>query len=220
MPWRSSGAITMLAVRSLISAILVVALPATAQGLPDLGDVSAATLSDQQERTIGNRIMREVRIDKDYIDDPEVADYVSSVGSRLLASAEGPRRDIDFFVVQDDAVNAFALVGGHIGVHSGLLMLTQNESELAGVMSHEIAHILQRHQARMMHGQTRAAMSSLAALALALIASRGGGSQSGQVTEAAVATAGGPANPKQPRRPPRDPARGGRRGPAAPQAHR
>ncbi len=168
----------------------LVALPARAQGLPDLGDASSATLSDAQERTIGNRIMRDVRIDPAYLDDPEVADYVTSVGARLLSVAEGGRKDIDFFVVQDDTINAFALVGGHIGVHSALIVLTQNESELAGVMAHEIAHILQKHQARMIHGASRTQWTSLAALALAILASRGGGSQSGQITEAAVATAG------------------------------
>ena len=93
-------------------------------------------------------------------------------------------------MVQDDSINAFALVGGHIGVHTGLLTLTQNESELAGVMAHEIAHIVQRHQARAIAGQSRTAWSSIAALALAIIASRSSSSsQSGQVTEAALATA-------------------------------
>jgi predicted Zn-dependent protease len=164
--------------------------PALAQGLPDLGDASAATLSDQQERTIGNRIMREVRVDPAYLDDPEVSEYISTLGARLLAVAEGPRRDLDFFVVKDEQINAFALVGGHIGINSALLVLTQNESELASVLAHEIAHILQRHQARMMHGQTRAQLSSLAALALAILASRGSSSQSGQITEAAIASAG------------------------------
>ena len=160
-----------------------------AQGLPDLGDASVAALSETQERTFGNRIMREVRIDPAYVDDPDVADYISSLGSRLLTGTEGPRRDLSFFAVQDDAVNAFALVGGHIGVHTGLLILTQNESELAGVMAHEIAHIVQRHQARAIHGQSRAQWTSLAALALAILASRGASSsQSGQVTEAAVAS--------------------------------
>ena len=160
-----------------------------AQGLPDLGDVSAAALSESQERTIGNRIMREVRTDPLYVNDPDVADYIASLGSRLLAGSDGPRRDLNFFVVQDDSVNAFALVGGHIGVHTGLLTLTQNESELAGVMAHEIAHIVQRHQARAIHGQSKAQWTSLAALALAILASRGASSsQSGQMTEAAVAS--------------------------------
>ena len=178
--------------RSLIIASLLAlaALPAAAQTLPDLGDASSASLSDQQERTIGNRIMREVRIDPAYLDDPEVNDYISSLGLRLLSVADPPRRELDFFVVQDETINAFALVGGHVGVHSGLITLTQNESELAGVIAHEISHILQRHQSRMMAGQSRAQWSSLAALALAILASRSGGSQGGNVTEAAVATAG------------------------------
>ena len=176
---------------ALVSAICLLGLPAAAQvALPDLGDASAASLSESQERTIGNRIMRDVRVDPAYIDDPEVSDYVSSLGSRLLAAAEGvPRRDIDFFAVQDETINAFALVGGHIGVHSGLILLTQNESELAMVVGHEIAHILQKHQARMAHGMGKAQITSLAALALAILASRSG-SNSGQMTEAAVATAG------------------------------
>lgn len=160
------------------------------QGLPDLGDASSASLSDAQERTIGNRIMREVRVDKDYIDDPEIADYISSLGARLLAAADGPRRDIDFFVVQDDSINAFALVGGHVGVNTATILLTQNESELAGVVGHEIGHILQRHQARTLHEQRGAQFTSLAALALAILAARGGSSQAGQVTEAAVASVG------------------------------
>ena len=174
----------------LVSACLIaLAAPAAAQGLPDLGDASSATLSESQERTIGNRIMREVRVDPAYVDDPDVADYVSALGERLLGVAESGRRDLSFFAVQDESVNAFALVGGYVGIHTGLILLTQNESELAGVVAHEIAHITQRHQARSLHGQSRTQWTSLAALALALLASRGG-SQSGQVTEAAVAAAG------------------------------
>lgn len=163
---------------------MLVASNATAQGLPDLGDISAASLSDSQERTIGNRIMREVRADPAYVDDPELTDYVTSVGQRLLAVADNPPRDMTYFVVRDDTVNAFALVGGHIGIHTGLIALTQNESELAGVMAHETGHILQKHQARMVHSASRAQWTSLAALALAVLASRS--ASSGQATEAAM----------------------------------
>jgi predicted Zn-dependent protease len=174
-----------------IACFFAVGLPAFGQVLPDLGDVSAAALSEQQERTIGNRIMREVRIDPAYVEDPQIADYISALGARLVGVADGPHRDIDYFAVQDDNVNAFALIGGHIGVNTGLILLTQNESELAGVLAHETAHVLQKHQARMIFGQGRAQFTSLAALALAVLASaRGGGSQSAQVTEAAIASAG------------------------------
>lgn len=197
LPRRSAaGLAAMVTVRSgrpsvkrrtaLLAAILLHASPGIPQGLPDLGDASAATLSETQERTIGNRIMREVRVDPAYVDDPDLHDYINALGSRLLSVADGSRRDIGFFMVQDDQVNAFAMVGGHIGVNTGLLLLSQNESELAGVVAHEIAHVLQRHQARMAAGQGRSQLATLAALAVALLASRSGGSQSGQVTEAAL----------------------------------
>jgi predicted Zn-dependent protease len=174
-------------IRRLVALALCAALlPSHAQGLPDLGDASDAVLSDKQEQTIGNRVMREVRIDPAFVDDPEISDYVKSLGNRLLGAADPPRRPIEFFVVQDDSINAFALIGGHIGMHTGLILLTRNEAELAGVMAHEISHILQRHQSRLYQGQGKYQLASLAALALAILASRGGGSQSSQVTEAAV----------------------------------
>lgn len=172
--------------RLIAVAACAVLLPARAQGLPDLGDASDAALSDKQERTIGNRVMREVRIDPAFVDDPEIADYVKSLGNRLLGAADPPRRPIEFFAVEDDAVNAFALIGGHIGLHTGLILLTRNESELAGVVGHEIAHILQRHQSRLYQGQGKYQLASLAALAIAILASRGSSSQSSQVTEAAM----------------------------------
>lgn len=175
--------------RLLAMALCAALLPAHGQGLPDLGDVSDATLSEKQERTIGNRVMREVRTDPAFVDDPEIADYIKALGTRLLSAADSPGRGLEFFAVRDDAVNAFALIGGHIGIHTGLIQLTQNESELAGVVGHEIAHILQRHQSRLYQSQGRYQMASLAALALAILASRGGSSQSGQVTEAALVSA-------------------------------
>ncbi len=176
----------MLIRRFVALALCVALLPAHAQVLPDLGDASDAVLSDKQEKTIGNRVMREVRIDPAFVDDPEISDYVKSLGNRLLGAADPPRRPIEFFVVQDDSINAFALIGGHIGIHTGLILLTRDEAELAGVMAHEIAHILQRHQSRLYQGQGKYQLASLAALALAIIASRGSSSQSSAVTEAAI----------------------------------
>ena len=178
-----------LRITALACAIALATPGAGAQALPDLGDISSASLSESQERTIGNRIMREARNDPTYIDDPEIADYVSTLGNRLLLGLEGPaRRDLAFFGVLDESVNAFAMVGGNIGIHTGLILVTQSESELAAVVAHEIAHVVQRHQARMAHGMGRAQLTSLAALALAILASRAGGSNSGQMTEAAMAT--------------------------------
>ena len=168
---------------------MVFAAQSVAQGLPDLGDISSKAISEAQERTIGNRIMRDIRADPAFVDEPEVADYITGLGTRLMAGADTPRRDVTYFVLQEDVINAFALVGGHIGIHTGLFILSQNESELAGVMAHEIAHILQKHQARTIAGANRASWASLAALAVAVLASRAGSSSSGQVTEAAATAA-------------------------------
>jgi predicted Zn-dependent protease len=180
----------MVAVRPFVAFACVLALAgqSVAQSLPDLGDVSSAVISEQQEKTIGNRFMREVRMDPAYVDDPEIQDYITSIGNRLLGALDVPRNDIDFFVVQDDTINAFAMVGGHIGVHSGLILLTQTESELAAVIGHEIGHVVQKHQARMAAGMGRSQLTSLAALAVAILASRSGAANSGQMTEAALAT--------------------------------
>jgi predicted Zn-dependent protease len=174
-------------VKRTLAALLIVPFSAMPQSLPDLGDVSDATLSEPQERSIGKRIMFDVRSDRTYIDDTELTDYLNELGNRLVLGSQSARREFEFFLLQDDSINAFALVGGFIGVHTGLILASQNESELAGVLGHEIAHVLQRHQARGMAGQKGSAIASLAALAVAILAARG--NSNSQVPEAAIATA-------------------------------
>jgi predicted Zn-dependent protease len=89
--------------------------------------------------------------------------------------------------VPDPQINAFALPGGYIGVHTGLILLTQSESELAGVLAHEISHVTQRHMARMVVNQQNQMLLSLAGLALAVLASRAGGANGSQGVSAAIA---------------------------------
>ena len=171
-----------------------IALPGMlmAAGLPEMGDASDAVLSAPQERAIGKRIMLEVRGDRAFVDDPEIQDYISTIGSRLVGATRSAtndnRRDFEFFVLNDESINAFALLGGFIGIHSGLLLATTNESELAGVLGHELAHILQRHQSRGVDAQRKGMPLQLLGLAAAIIAARSGSSNAGQATEAALAT--------------------------------
>lgn len=145
---------------------------AAGDNLPDLGDVSQGTISPSQERKIGESIMRQIRADPAYLDDPEIADYLNGIGYRLVGNSPDPGGDFEFFCVLDRAVNAFALPGGFIGVHSGLLLTSQSESELASVLSHEVAHVTQRHIARLIAGQQKAGLASMAALAVAILAAR------------------------------------------------
>lgn len=142
------------------------------QGLPDLGDVSQSELSPQLERRLGENIMREVRADRSYSDDAEITDYLNTLGYKLVAASADSRQEFNFFLIDDPQVNAFALPGGFVGINSGLILTAQSESELAGVVSHEVAHVTQRHMARMLAQQKQSQITSLAALAVAILAAR------------------------------------------------
>lgn len=154
-----------------------------AQALPELGDVSGATISPAEERQLGERIMRDIRRDPAYMSDAEVLDYANNLGSRLTARSDMARQEFEFFVVRDPQINAFALPGGFIGIHTGLLLAAQSESEVAGVLGHEIAHVTQRHIARMISQQGQNQILSIAAMAVAILAAR----SNSQVAEAALA---------------------------------
>jgi predicted Zn-dependent protease len=164
--------------------VLLLCVPRVlAQALPDLGDVSATAISLADERRLGERIMAEIRRDTSYLDDAEIRDYVNALGNRLAARSDSPRQEFEFFVVRDPMINAFALPGGFIGLHTGLLLTAQSESEVAGVLAHEIAHVTQRHIARMIGQQSQSQLLSIAALAVAILAAR----SNSQVSEAAIA---------------------------------
>jgi predicted Zn-dependent protease len=162
---------------------------AQAQALPDLGEESQAALTAGQERRIGESIVRQIRASGAYLEDPEVNDYLNELGHRLVAALPESRQDFEFFAMADPSVNAFALPGGYVGVNTGLILITQSESELASVLAHEITHVTQRHMARSVTGQQRGFMYMLAALAVAVAASRSNSSSSGQATSAALAAA-------------------------------
>jgi predicted Zn-dependent protease len=154
--------------------------------LPSLGDANDEDLPPAVERRLGEQIMGEVRRDPSYLPDPDAAEYINRLGYQLVAVSPSRSLDFVFFVLRDPMMNAFALPGGFIGVHSGLVLAAQNESELAGVMAHEIGHVTQRHIARMIAKQKDSALISIGALLLAILASRSGASGSGDLTQAAI----------------------------------
>lgn len=172
-----------MAMRFLLAAGVLAASAALAQGLPDLGDVAQAGFTPMQERRLGEAIMREIRADRDYYDDAEATDYINRLGNRLASRSTESRQDFEFFLMRDTQINAFALPGGFIGVNTGLILAAQAESEVAGVLAHEIAHVTQRHIARMLMQQQQSSVVTLATIAAALLLSR----VSTQATEAAIA---------------------------------
>jgi len=149
---------------------------ASVSRLPTLGDTAREALSPVTERKLGEEIMREIRRDRDYLDDDQILDYLNHFGGALVDVTPGARgetnSDFGFFAVRDPVLNAFALPGGFIGIHSGLLIAAQTESELASVMSHEIGHVSQRHIARMIGQQKQDALLPIAAMILAALAAR------------------------------------------------
>lgn len=153
--------------------------PAPPINLPALGDSSAQALSPAAERKLGDRVMRSILGDPAVVDDPLVLEYVDQVWQRLLQAAR-QRGEVtaeldqslawDAFLVKDRSVNAFALPGGYIGVHLGLLAVTRTPDELASVLAHELSHVTQRHIARMIAQQGRTSWIGIASLLLGVLA--------------------------------------------------
>ena len=140
--------------------------------LPDLGDIAQTVLSPQDEERIAYQIMRDVHMSDEVMQDVEVTDYLQALGDKLAASGPDKQQVFRFFVVNDNSINAFAMPGGVIGVHTGLFVAANNESELASVLGHEIGHVTQRHLARMLASQKYDTFKNIATTALALLAAR------------------------------------------------
>lgn len=139
--------------------------------LPDMGSPSDGLLSIRTEAQLGRQVYANLLASGTVITDPELQEYIQDVGMRLVAHADVKRgQRFHFFVVDNPMVNAFALPGGYIGVHTGLLLATANESELAGVLAHEISHVTQRHISRAVFANQRASTVSLATMLGAILA--------------------------------------------------
>jgi len=159
--------------------------------LPDMGDPGGDSLSRIDEKKYGEMIMRQIRPDADYSNDLPIYDFLNQMEQRLLESAKrlqlgganeqgSGAYNFEVFAVKDGSINAFALPGGFIGFHTGLLVSAESDSEVASVMGHEIGHVLQRHLARQIDKQTTNTMIAVAGLLLgALAASRNPGAAAG-----------------------------------------
>ncbi|WP_158527284.1 M48 family metalloprotease [Pelagibaculum spongiae] len=158
----------------ILSSTLMLATSVQGQGesehfpqLPDLGDSSLATISLEKEAMLGRSFMQSLRRQLPFESDPLIEDYVESLGYRLAAGADDKLR-FQFFVVRNKEVNAFAGPGGYIGIHTGLITTAENESELASVLAHEIAHVTQRHIARRIEENSQLSIPAIAAIFAAI----------------------------------------------------
>lgn len=170
---------------ALVAAGTPASAPLAQVRLPSLGDAVADDFGVGTERRLGDRIMREIRSDPAYLDDPVVLDYVESLWAPLVAAARargdiGHDTDVAFaweaFLVRDRSINAFALPGGFVGVHLGLIAMTTTRDELASVLAHELAHVTQRHIARRLASAQQQGLVGLAAMILGVLAASRAGS--------------------------------------------
>jgi beta-barrel assembly-enhancing protease len=132
--------------------------------LPDIGVVGADTLSIDEELAIGQVIYSQLRGQGGVLYDPVVQEYIQALGNKLVIHADNTKYPFTFFVINNQALNAFAFYGGHVGTHTGLIYRAETESELASVLAHEIAHVTQRHIVRRSQAAERSSPLQIASL--------------------------------------------------------
>ncbi len=150
--------------------------------LPDMGDSSGTLISPQEEKQLGDAFFRSLHQQVSINQDSEIQQYIQNIGEKLVSNSDAPAYPFHFFVVMENAINAFAGPGGYIGVNSGLIVMTEAESELASVMAHEIAHVTQRHLYRSYESSSRLSIPMMAATLGAILL----GTQSGAAGQAAI----------------------------------
>jgi predicted Zn-dependent protease len=148
-----------------------------AASFTSIGAISLISVSD--EIKLGREAQRQVAAQVPELTDKAVASYVSDVGKRLAARAPGPKYPYSFRVANYRELNAFALPGGPVWIHRGIIHSAANESQLAGVLAHEIAHIARRHAADQITKQLVA--NGLLGLFGAILGNDGGGARTAQI---------------------------------------
>ena len=156
--------------------------PNTKIELPDMGDSSGTIITPAEEKELGEAFFRSLHSQVAINQDAEIQEYIQTIGNRLVANSDGPGLPFNFFVVMENDINAFAGPGGYIGVNSGLIIMTEAESELASVMGHEIAHVTQRHLYRAAEAAGRLSIPTMAATLAAILL----GTQSPALGQAAI----------------------------------
>jgi len=165
----------------------VAAASAQESRLPDIGSSAGTVLSPAKQAEYGSMVLAQLRHEGYILDDPLLDGWLRDVGLRLGAASDRPQQAFTFFMLRDRQINAFATLGGYIGMNAGLVLAADREDEVAGVLAHEISHVTQQHVLR---GAERAQRDSLpillATLGAIVAAQQAGGTSSGDATSAAV----------------------------------
>ena len=177
---------------ALLTAAIAAPLSHAQEKLPDIGSSAGELLTPAKQAEYGSMMLRELRNYGYLLEDPLIDDWLTGMGRRLGASSDQPGQKFTFFMMGDRQINAFATLGGYIGVNAGLVLAAEREDEVAGVLSHEISHVTQQHVLRGAERAQKDSMPILLGMLAAIVAAQAaGGNSSGDATMAALASAQG-----------------------------
>ncbi|MQP75352.1 M48 family metalloprotease [Stenotrophomonas sp. MYb238] len=155
--------------------------------LPDIGSSAGELLTPARQAEYGGMMLRELRNYGYLLDDPLVDEWLQAMGTRLGSNSAQPQQKFTFFMLKDRQINAFATLGGYIGMNAGLVLTAEREDEVAAVLSHEISHVTQQHVLRSVEKAQRDQIPILLGMLAAVVAAQqAGGNSSGDATMAAI----------------------------------
>ncbi len=170
-------------------AIACAVAPAQESKLPDIGSSAGELLTPARQAEYGKMMLAELRSYGYVLEDPLIEDWLQTIGTRLGANSDQPQQKFTFFMLRDRQINAFATLGGYVAVNAGLVLIAEREDEVAAVLSHEIAHITQKHVLRGVERAQREQVPILLGMLAAVVAAQqAGGRSGGQATQAAIAS--------------------------------
>ncbi len=141
--------------------------------LPEIGESSQVIVSPRFEKEYGEQLIRQMRAYNVLIDDPQIQAFFADMGYRLVANSDKPDKHFTFVVIDEPSINAFAAPGGVVALHTGLILAASTESEVAGVLAHEVSHVTQLHLARAVENARKVTIPTMLAM-LGLILAAGG----------------------------------------------
>ena len=158
--------------------------------LPNMGEHSATILTKKEEKQMGKEFIRAVRSSLTILDDSIINDYIQNLGDKLVANSNAKNKKFNFFVVLNPSINAFAGPDANVGIYSGTIITTRSESELAGVLAHEVAHVTQHHMEHLIERAKNTQMTAAAGALAAILVGVAAGAND-VATGAAMASMGG-----------------------------
>ena len=153
-----------------------------------LSACSALTVKD--EKDLGHQVQRQVREEFQFVRDSVILSYVRGIGREVVRASRPSPFEFRFYVVEDEQINAFAIPGGAVYVHTGLITAASNAGELAGVLAHEVGHVTARHVAHLYRRQRNTGvLAQIVSMLIAIVSGNSYVAQGGQLATGVAAQA-------------------------------